>query len=332
MVKLNLDVVDCNEELELPKAAPAAGREGRRPEKASIAHGRGKRMMGVSCLIAVEPRRLDSVQGGPDFLSSPRDDASPSDPDARFAMSAISMLAGYNFLCDAWSNQKNRKLNTQNGELVAESNRSKEARCKAEQEVAKFMDLLNHSQQMNGDLIAEHDVLNSKVAALILALAKAEEVKKNEVSRIQGEVAELKSSSKDAVARGVEEAKRRAKDKLRRSLEIMEERSRAQTEVDRLALLASQVVGAIRRMDKVAKEGVPVDVAKKEKLEARLAAYTSEVVVLLPLPVDSSDDEGVEPRRSVALDISSIAPFFSEPDANLEERELEVASLIVCGR
>ncbi|KFK32303.1 hypothetical protein AALP_AA6G224900 [Arabis alpina] len=46
MVKLNLDVVDSDEELELPKAAPVAEREGFRPEKAPMTHGRGKGMMG----------------------------------------------------------------------------------------------------------------------------------------------------------------------------------------------------------------------------------------------------------------------------------------------
>ncbi|KFK32153.1 hypothetical protein AALP_AA6G204800 [Arabis alpina] len=185
------------------------------------------------------------------------------------------MFAGYNFLSEARYplDQKNRKLNVQNGELVAESSRSKE--------VAKFKDLLDRSQQVN--------------------------VKKNEVSRIEGEVAQLRSSSKDAVARAVEETKRRAKDKLRRSIEIMEERSKAQTEVDRLSSLVSQVVGAIRRMEKAAKEGAPIDAAKKEKLEARLASYTAEAdqIILPSLPTDSSDDEAAEPRRNVALDISS---------------------------
>ncbi|KFK40862.1 hypothetical protein AALP_AA2G051300 [Arabis alpina] len=102
-----------------------------------------------------------------------RDDFSPSDPDVRFAMSAISMFASYNFLSDAWyaSDQKNRKLNTQIGELVAELNRSLEARRNAELEV---------------------DALTS-------ALAEAEEIKRKEVSRVEGEVAELNSSSKDAV-------------------------------------------------------------------------------------------------------------------------------------
>ncbi|KFK23987.1 hypothetical protein AALP_AAs70378U000100, partial [Arabis alpina] len=102
-------------------------------------------------------------------------------------------------------------------------------------------------------------------------------------------------------------AKKMAKDKLQRSIEIMEERSKAQTEVDRLASLASQVVGAIRRMEKAAKDGVPIDAAKKEKLEARLASYTAEAdsIVLPSLPSDSSDDEEVEPKKSVALDISS---------------------------
>ncbi|KFK22097.1 hypothetical protein AALP_AAs68002U000100, partial [Arabis alpina] len=116
-----------------------------------------------------------------------------------------------------------------------------------------------------------------------------------------------RSSSKDAVARAIEEAKKKAKDKLRRSIEIMEERSKSQTEVDRLASLASQVVGAIRRMEKAAKDGVPIDAAKKEKLEAPLASYTAEAdsIVLPSLPSDYSDDEEVEPKKSVALDISS---------------------------
>ncbi|KFK31495.1 hypothetical protein AALP_AA6G119800 [Arabis alpina] len=249
------------------------------------------------------------VRGGPEFLSPPAVDPSSSDPDTRFAISAVSMLAGYNFLSDARYDldQRNRKLNTQNGDLVSESNRSKEARTRAELEAAKLMDLVNHSQQVNGELIASRDDLSSKVDALTSALAEAEEAKKVVESRIEGEVAELRSSSKDAVARAVEEVKKKSKDKLRRSIEIMEERSKAQTEADRLASLASQVVGAIRRMDKAAKDGVLIDAAKKEKLEARLASYTAEAesIVLPSLPTDSSDDEETEPKKGVALDISS---------------------------
>ncbi|KFK23595.1 hypothetical protein AALP_AAs41929U000300 [Arabis alpina] len=360
MVKLNLDVVDMDEEFEPSRVDSPAKREGLRPEKAPITHGRGKGLM--EGLLAKSPRveeaRLekdrqkeeakrklkdeerkkkveadakrkradaerekansaakkkrpaqealgsgDRVQkmarfnttslpvevdhlysGGLDFLSLSFDDSSSSDTDTRFAMSAISMLAGYNFLSDARYvlDQKNRKLNTHNGELVAES-------------------------RMNGEQIASRDELSSKVAALTSALGEAEEAKKDEVSRIEGEVAELQSSSKDAVARAVGVAKRKAKDKLRRSIKVMEERSRAQTEVDRLASLASQVVGANRRMGKAAKEGVLIDAAKKEKLEARLASYTAEAdqIVLPPLPTDSSGDEEAEPRKSVALDISS---------------------------
>ncbi|KFK44495.1 hypothetical protein AALP_AA1G264600 [Arabis alpina] len=257
MVKLNLDVVDSDEEFELPTVDPPTVREGLQPEKALITHGRG----------------------GLAFLSPPAVDSSSSNPDTRFAMSAISMLAGYNFLSDARYDldQKNRKLNAQNGDL------------------------------MNGELIASKDDLSSKVDALTSALAEAEEAKKDEVSRIEGEVAELRSSSKDAVARAVKEVKKKAKDKLRRSIEVMEERSRAQTEGDRLASLASQVVGAIRRMEKAAKDGVPIDTAKKEKLEARLASYTAEadLIVLPSLPTDSSDDDETEPKKNVALDISS---------------------------
>ncbi|KFK43904.1 hypothetical protein AALP_AA1G189100 [Arabis alpina] len=430
MVRLNLDVVYSDEEFELPKAAPPTVREGLRPEKAPITHGRGKGLMGG---LLVESRRAEEarlereqqkeaakrksraeekkkveaeakkkkradeeremaksvkekkrsahealgsgdqaekvarfntvgipvevdhlyagaivrvgdgdesssspydfvfdfrgggkhisqvplaclqfvrcVRGDPDFLSPPAVDSSSSDSDTRFAMSAISMLADYNFLSDAryTLDQRNRKLNTQNGELVSESNRSKEARTRAELEAAKFKDLLIHSQQVNGELIASRDDLSSKVDALTSALAEAEEAKKEVESRIEGEVAELRSSSKDVVARAVEEAKKKAKDKLRRSIEIMEERSKAQTEVDRLSSLASQVVGAIRRMEKAAKDGVPIDAAKREKLEARLASYTAEAdsIVLPSLPSDSSDDEEVEPKKSVALDISS---------------------------
>ncbi|KFK23323.1 hypothetical protein AALP_AAs74635U001300 [Arabis alpina] len=191
---------------------------------------------------------VQCVRGGADFLSPPRDDFLPSDPDVKFAMSAISMLACYNFLSDAWyaSDKKKRKLNTQNGELVAESNRSLEARCKAEQELVKFKDLLDHSQRMNIDLIAEQDALNSRVTDLTSALAEAEEMKKKEV------------------------------------------------------------VGAIRRIEKATKDGVPVDIAKKEKLEARLAGYNAEAesIVLTPIPDDSSDDEEVKPARDLALDIS----------------------------
>ncbi|KFK35164.1 hypothetical protein AALP_AA5G247900 [Arabis alpina] len=423
MVKLNLDVVDSDEEFELPKAALPTVREGLRPDKAPITHGRGKGLMGG---LLAESRRAEEarlereqqkeaakrksraeakkkkkradeekemaksikekkrsahealgsgdqaekvarfntvglpvevdhlyagaivrvgdgdesssspfdfvfdfrgggkhisqvplaclqfvrcVRGGPDFLSPPAVDSSSSDPDTRFAMSAVSMLAGYNLLSDARYNldQRNLKLNTQNGELVSESNRSKEARARAELEAAKLKDLLSHSQQVNGELIASRDDLSSKVDALTSALAEADEAKKEVESQIEGEVAELRSSSKDVVARAVEEAKKKAKDKLRRSIEIMEERSKAQTEVDRLASLASQVVGAIRRMEKAAKDGVPIDAAKKEKLEARLASYTAEAdsIVLPSLPSDSSDDEEVEPKKSVALDISS---------------------------
>ncbi|KFK24326.1 hypothetical protein AALP_AAs39112U000100 [Arabis alpina] len=233
------------------------------------------------------------VRGGPDFLSPPAVDSSSSDPDTRFAMSAISILAGYNFLSDARYDldQRNRKLNTQNGDLVSESNRSKEARTRAELEVAKLNDLLNHSQQMNGELIASKDDLSSKVDALTSALAEAEEAKKEEVSRIEGEVAGLRSSSKDDVARAVEEVKKKAKDKLRRSIEIMEGRSRAQTEADRLASLASQVADSI----------------------------------LLPsLPTDSSDDEETDPTKSVALDFSSS----DSSDEEAEKSEVDGRSLV----
>ncbi|KFK41780.1 hypothetical protein AALP_AA2G171200 [Arabis alpina] len=430
MVKLNLDVVDSDEEFELPRTVLPIVREGLRPEKAPITHGRGKGLMGGLLAEsrraeevrlererqkkvakrksrAEEKKRMEAeamkkkradeekeitksikekkrsahealgsgdrvekvarfntvglpvevdhlyagavvrvgdgdgsssspfdfvfdfrgggkhisqvplaclqfvrcVRGGLDFHSPPAVDSSSSDPDTRFAMSAISMLAGYNFLSDARYDldQKNRKLNVQNGDLVSESNRSKEARTRAESEVAKLKDLLSHSQQMNGELIASKDDLSSKVDGLTSALAEAEEAKKDEVSRIEGEVAELRSSSKDVVARAIEEVKKKAKDKLRRSIEIMEGRSRAQTEVDRPASLASQVVGAIRRMEKAAKDGVPIDTAKKEKLEARLASYTAEAdsIVLPSLPTDSSDDEETEPKKNVALDISS---------------------------
>ncbi|KFK41081.1 hypothetical protein AALP_AA2G083000 [Arabis alpina] len=412
VVKFNLDVVDSDEELELPEAAPVVETEGLRPEKAPINHGRGKGTM-TGGLFAdsrrAEAARLEREKQKEALRRTQKEEekrkkgeaeakkkkrpeeerrtTKPALEKKRSAQEALGsgdrvekMLAGYNFLSDAWyaSDQKNRNLNTQNGELVSESNRSKEARCKAEQEVTKLKDLLNHSEQMNGDLIAKEDVLNSKVAALTSALAEAEEIKKKEMSRVEDEVAELKSSSKDAVARAVGEAKRRAKDKLRRSLEIMEERSRAQTEVDRLASLANQVVGTIRRMDKAAKDEAPIDAAKKEKLKARLVTCNAEAdkIVHPPLPVDSSDDEEVEPRRNVALDISlsdssddeaertevegvaepdgaekavatdatyaadvadvadavdgatgePIAPLFSQPDANLEEREPEVAS------
>ncbi|KFK31595.1 hypothetical protein AALP_AA6G133100 [Arabis alpina] len=432
MVKLNLDVVDSDEEFELPRVDPPIVREGLRPEKAPITHGRGKGLMGG---LLAESRRAEEarlererqkeeakqksrdeekkgvetearkkkradeekemaksakekkrsahetlgpgdrvenvarfntvglpvevdhlyagavvrvgdgdgsspspfdfvfdfrggrkhisqvplaclqfvrcVRGGVDFLSPPAVDSSSSDPDTRFAMSAIS---------------KNRKLNSQNGDLVAESNRSKEARTRVESEVMKFKDLLSHSQQMNGKLIASRDELSSKVAVLTSALAKAEEAKKDEVSRIEGEVAELRSFSKDAVARAVEEVRKKAKDKLRRSIEIMEGRSRAQTEADRLASLASQMVGAIRRMEKAAKDGVPIDTAKKDKLEARLASYTAEAdsIVLPSLPTDSSDDEETEPKKNLALDISSS----DSSDEEAERSEVEGRTLV----
>ncbi|KFK22181.1 hypothetical protein AALP_AAs56228U000100 [Arabis alpina] len=211
------------------------------------------------------------VRGGPDFLSPPREDSPPSDPDVRFVMSAISMLAGYNFLSDAWyaSDQKNRKLNTSNGELLAESNRLLEALAEAE------------------------DMKKKEVA-----LAEAEDMKKKEVSRVEGEVAELKSSSKDAIARAVDEAKRKAR-----------------------------IVGAIRRMEKAAKDGVPIDATKKEKLDARLAGYTAEAekIVLPPLPEDSSDDEGIKPTRNLALDISSTESFDDEAERTEVDGRLTVA-------
>ncbi|KFK29512.1 hypothetical protein AALP_AA7G143900 [Arabis alpina] len=157
-------------------------------------------------------------------------------------------------------------------------------------------------QRMNCDLISEQDSLNSKVADLTSALAEAEEVKKKEVSRVEDEVAELKSSSKDVVARAINEAKKKARSKSRKSLEIMEERSRSQTEVDRLASVVSQVVGAIRRIEKAAKDAVPVDVAKKEKVEAHLAGYNveAEKIVLPSFPEDSSDDETVKTANEEA--------------------------------
>ncbi|KFK29214.1 hypothetical protein AALP_AA7G104100 [Arabis alpina] len=371
MVKLNLDVVDSDEELELPRADRPAEREGLRPEKAPITLGRGKGMMGglLSDSRRAEEARLEKERQKEESRRKLRDEEKkkkaeeaevrmtkrvgekgdkdkPSLEKKRSAKEAlgsgnrVEKVARFNTTGlpveldhmytgaivragDAEEQSSSPHdfvfdfrggLNTQNSELVSESNRPKEARCKAEREAVKFKDLLDHSQQVNNNLIVERDVLISKVGALTSVLAEADEVKKGEVSRIEGEVsriegevAELKSASKDAVARAVGEAKKRAKDKLWRSLEIMEERSRAQTEVDRLASLASQVVGVIRRMDKAAKEGVPTDAANKEKLEARLAAYTAEAdqIVLPPIPEDSSDDEGVEPTRGLALDISS---------------------------
>ncbi|KFK29913.1 hypothetical protein AALP_AA7G194700 [Arabis alpina] len=289
-----------------------------RPKKSLREGGKHISQVPLACLQFV-----CCVRGGLDFLSPPPVDSSSSDPDTQFAMSAMAMLAGYNFLSDARYDldQKNRKLNTQNGNLVAESSRSKEARTKAESEVVKVKDLLSHSHQMNGELIASRDELSSKVAALTLALAKAEEAKKDEVSRIEGEVAELRRSSKVVVARAVEEVRRKAKDKLRRSIEIIEGRSRAQTKVDRLASLACQVTGAIRRMEKAVKDGVPIDAAKKEKLEARLASYiaAADSIVLPSLPTDTSGGEEIEPKKSVALDISSS----DSPDDEAERIEAD---------
>ncbi|KFK29211.1 hypothetical protein AALP_AA7G103500 [Arabis alpina] len=159
------------------------------------------------------------------------------------------------------------------------------------------------SQRMNIDMIAEQDALNSRVADLTSALVEAEEAKKKEVFRVEGEVAELKSSCKDA------------------------ERSRAQTEVDRLASLASQVVGAIRRMEKASKDGVAVDAAKKEKLEAHLTGYNAEaeMIALPPLPEDSSDDEGVEPTWNLALDISSTKSSDGEAERTEVDGRMTVA-------
>ncbi|KFK39019.1 hypothetical protein AALP_AA3G190000 [Arabis alpina] len=231
MVKLNLDVVDSDEEFELPRVDPPTVREGLRPEKALITHGRNKGLMGglleesrraeearlererqkevakrksraeekkgvkaeakkkkradkekeMAKSIKENKRSADEalgsgdrvekmarfntvglpvevdhlyagvvvrvgdgdgsspspfdfvfdfrgggkhisqvplaylqfvccVRGGLDFLSPPAVDSSSSDPDTQFAMSAISMLAGYNFLSDARYNldQKNR--------------------------------------------------------------------------------------------------------------------------------------------------------------------------------------------------------------------------------
>ncbi|KFK24473.1 hypothetical protein AALP_AAs67063U000100 [Arabis alpina] len=279
-----------------------------------LTHGSMRTMMAVVVLAAEYGGvvNLDEVEEISSFSSmgnTGRFYVSPRGGYQLVAGHCSQMLAGYNFLSYARYDldQKNRKLNTQNGELVAESSRSKEARTRAESEVVKFKDLLSHSQQMNGELIASRDKLSSKFAALTSALAKAEEAKKDEVSRIDGEVADIRSSSKDAVARAVEEVRRKAKDKLRRSIEIMEGRSKAQTEVDCLASLVSQVTGAIRRMKKAVKDGVPIDAAKKEKLEAHLAAYIAEAdsIVFPSLPTDSSDGEETEPKKSVALDSSS---------------------------
>ncbi|KFK22240.1 hypothetical protein AALP_AAs50337U000100 [Arabis alpina] len=107
----------------------------------------------------------------------------------------------------------------------------------------------------------------------------------------------------------------------------MEERSKAQTEADRLASLASQVVGAIRRMEKAVKDGVPIDAAKKEKLEARLASYTAEAdsIVLPPLPSDSSYDDEAEPKKGVALDISSSDSSDEEGEKSETEGRSSVA-------
>ncbi|KFK22297.1 hypothetical protein AALP_AAs65438U000200 [Arabis alpina] len=360
MVKLNLDVVDSDEEFELPRVDPPIVREGLRHEKAPITHGRGKGLMGE--LLAesrqAEEARLEKEKQKEEAKRKSRDEEKKgvetearkkkrADEEKEMAKSAKEkkrsahealgpgdrverwldliqlILAGYNFLSDARYDldQKNRKLNTENGDLVAESNRSKEARTRAESEVVKFKDLLSHSQQMNGELIASRDELSSKVAALTSVLAEAEEAKKDEVSRIEREVAELRSSSKDAVAQAVEDVRKKSKDKLRGSIEIMEGRSGAQTEVDRLASLASQVVGAIRRMEKAAKDGVPIDAAKKEKLEARLTSYTVEAdsIVLPSVPTDSSDDEETKPKKNVALDISSSDSF----DEKAERSEVD---------
>ncbi|KFK22418.1 hypothetical protein AALP_AAs74289U000100, partial [Arabis alpina] len=318
MVKLNLDVVDSDEEFELPKAAPPTGL---RPEKAPITHGRGKGLMGGLLaesrraeearlereqqkeaakrkLRAEEKKKAEAeakrkkkradeekemaksirekkrsahealgsgdqaekvarfntvglpvevdhlyagavvrvgdgdesssspydfvfdfrgggkhisqvplaclqfvrcVRGGADFLSPPEVDSSSSDPDTRFAMSAVSMLAGYNFLSDARHSldQRNRELNAQNSELVSESSRLKEARTRAESEVAKLKDLLNHSQGVNGELIASRDDLSSKVDALTLALTEAEEAKKEVESRIEGELNRRRRARRD---------------------------------------------------------------------------------------------------------------------------------------
>ncbi|KFK31037.1 hypothetical protein AALP_AA6G059700 [Arabis alpina] len=314
MVKLNLDVVDFDEELKLPKAAVPAEREGLRPEKVPIAHGRGKGMMGglLSDSCRAKEARLEKERQK-ELRRKLKEEEKNKEAE---------MLAGYNFLSDAWyaSDQKNPKLNTQNGELVVESSRLLEARRKAEQEVVKFKDLLDHCQRMNSDLIAEQDVLNSRVADLTSTLVEAEEMKKKEVSRVEGEVAELKSSSKDVIARAVDEVKKKTRSKLKKSLAIMEERSRAQAVVERLASLARQVVGAIRRMEKAAKDRVLIDAAKKEKLEACLAG---------------SDDEAerteVDGRLTVAGKTPALTRAEIEEVAN-DEAEDEADRLELQGR
>ncbi|KFK40882.1 hypothetical protein AALP_AA2G054600 [Arabis alpina] len=351
MVKLNLDVVDSDEECELPRVDPLAQREGLRSDKTPITHGRDKGLMGG--LLAESRRgeeaRLEKERWKEDAKRKSRDEEKKKKAEdeakrrkradeekekekarsakekkrsaqealgsrdrvekvARFntvglpverrrkaylpsslglssvrplrsRRTRLSFSASYRFFFQRSSTQfamyavSNRKLNTQNGELVAESSRSKEARTRAESEVVKVKDLLSHSKQMNGELIASRDELSSKVAALTSALAKAEEAKKDEVSRIEGEVAELRSSSKVAVARAVEE----------------------------LSDWGHQKDG------EGGKGWVPIDAAKKEKLEAPLASYIAEAdsIVLPSLPTDSSDGEETEPKKNVALDISS---------------------------
>ncbi|KFK29564.1 hypothetical protein AALP_AA7G151200 [Arabis alpina] len=230
------------------------------------------------------------------------------------------ILAEYNFLSDAWyaTDQKNQKLNIQNGELVDRSNQLLESRDRAEKELKK---LLEHSQDMNFDLASEQDTLNLRVADLTSASAKAEEDKRVEVSRAENQVAQLRSSSEGAVARAVEEAKKKAKGKLRIILEVMEARSKAQTEVDRLSSPASQVFGALGRIEKDKEQGVPIDAEKKKRLEVRLAGYNADAaqIVLSSLPEDSSDDEENEEGREISQDISTA----ESSDDDLEKTEVD---------
>ncbi|KFK26427.1 hypothetical protein AALP_AA8G246900 [Arabis alpina] len=131
---------------------------------------------------------------------------------------------------------------------------------------------------------------------------EVEEDKREEVSGAESQVERLKSSSEDDVARVVGEAKKKEKSKLKMMPEVMEARSKAQTEDDRLSSLASQVVGVLGRIEKAKEQGIPIDEGKKGKLEARLAKYNADTaeIILPPIPEDSYDDEIVDGRLTVA--------------------------------
>ncbi|KFK24567.1 hypothetical protein AALP_AAs61185U000100 [Arabis alpina] len=96
------------------------------------------------------------MRGGDDFLSPPRDDSPPSDPDVKFAMSAISVrcLLAITF---SWTRGMPPTRKIANSTLRTAS-------------------------LLQSESVTRGDSLNSRVADLISALAEAEEIKKKEDS------------------------------------------------------------------------------------------------------------------------------------------------------